>query len=143
MASVSSSAGKFVSRKIKLLFCQFSHGREKVSIQISGEAFHDAANHLISLPLQFHKEKKTGKIFRRISRGTDEVGHIIEGILREILPQFLSLIIAISRSFLSVKKLCSLLSLIERRYCLMLSSRLRRLSIWQALARLTPNLAPT
>lgn len=71
----------------------------KVSLQISGDSFHDAANHLISLPLQFHKDKKTGQVFRRISRGTDEVGHIIEGMLREILPQSLSLIIALGIVF--------------------------------------------
>lgn len=57
--------------------------------------------------------------------------------LNSLICILLSFIIAISRSFLSVKKLCSFRSLIERRCSLILLSRFSRLSIWQTLARLT------
>lgn len=49
-----------------------------------------AADHLINLPLSFHKEKKTGEIFSKIDRAADALMRIIDDILIWFFPQFIS-----------------------------------------------------
>ena len=56
---------------------------------------------------------------------------------------FLSFMIVIGLSALSVKKLCLFMFSIFKRYSWILSSSSKRLSIWQTRALLTPNLSPT
>lgn len=82
------------------------------SIKISADIYYDISRLLINLPMHFHKEKKTGKIFRRVIRGTDEVGHLAEAALRNILPQSISLIIALAIVFVVRWELAMLLLLI-------------------------------
>lgn len=50
--------------------------------------------HLLTLPMKFHKDKKTGKILRQIDRGLEEVSNVIENTIFSFLPAMLSLIIA-------------------------------------------------
>lgn len=63
------------------------------------DAFNDlicqSAEHVISLPLSFHKEKKTGEIFSKIDRAADYLLRIINEILFWTLPQFFSASVAI------------------------------------------------
>lgn len=71
----------------------------EATIKISGEAFYDISNYLVDLPIQFHKDKKVGKVFRRVTRGTDELGHILDNVARDLLPQFVTFVMAMSILF--------------------------------------------
>lgn len=55
----------------------------------------DAALHLVSLPLQFHKEKKMGEVENKINRGTEDLYNIIEETLFSFVPAILTFFIAL------------------------------------------------
>lgn len=67
----------------------------EINTDISNKLLVDLFYHLSNLPLSFHKEKKTGRITRRIQRGIDEVGNLIERTVFDFLPSVLSLLVAL------------------------------------------------
>jgi subfamily B ATP-binding cassette protein MsbA len=60
----------------------------------------DIFRRLIDLPLKFHKEKKMGKVMRRIDRGLDDLAHMLENTLFSFLPSFISFFFALVILFL-------------------------------------------
>ena len=65
-------------------------------------------SHLIELPLGFHKEKKIGDIENRLQRAAQNLSTIITSVIISLLPQFLSIAIAIVFAFV-VKPLLAIL----------------------------------
>lgn len=63
------------------------------------DAFNDlicqSANHVIALPFSFHKEKKMGEIFSKITRAGDYLSRIVDEILFWAFPQLFSVIAGI------------------------------------------------
>ena len=58
--------------------------------------FHvDIFQHLINLPLKFHKEKKIGKVMSRITRGLEELFGLIEETIFSFLPSIISFVVAL------------------------------------------------
>ncbi len=53
-------------------------------------------NHLLNLPLTFHKNRKMGEIIQRASRGADYFERIIGGVVFYFGPKFLTVIIALT-----------------------------------------------
>ena len=55
--------------------------------------------HLIHLPLSFHKKKKIGEVFERIIMTADNIQFISGGIVIQLSPQILSVLIALTVTF--------------------------------------------
>ena len=55
----------------------------------------ESANHVLTLPLKFHKEEKIGEIFSKIERAASHIRRIIEEFAFWITPQFLTIFIGI------------------------------------------------
>lgn len=66
----------------------------KVAIDAADDILFETSNHLISLPLSFHKQKKIGEIIRTISRASDFMESIVNQVVFYIAPMFLTFIIA-------------------------------------------------
>jgi ABC-type multidrug transport system fused ATPase/permease subunit len=64
-----------------------------VAIDVMGDFVFEHFSHVINLPLTFHKEKKVGEVFSRITRGAEYLRDIISSILFWMAPQFLSVLI--------------------------------------------------
>ncbi len=54
---------------------------------------------LLELPLSFHKSRKMGDIFDRIARAANWMEQIIDNVIIELAPQFLSVLVALSICF--------------------------------------------
>jgi len=67
----------------------------EISTDIYNNLYIDIFQHLISLPLKFHKEKKMGKVMSRIVRGLEEVFDLVERTVFSFLPTVISLIMAL------------------------------------------------
>ncbi len=61
---------------------------------INNEMRVDLAEHLINLPVAFHREKKMGKIIGRMARGVDRIGLMVENILFQVGPEILTFLLA-------------------------------------------------
>lgn len=66
-----------------------------IGIDAANDLTCEAANHLISLPLDFHKDKKMGEVISRIQRAADLLERIIDDIIFFTVPQFLSVLAGI------------------------------------------------
>src|SRR4030043_575738 len=64
-----------------------------VAIDVMGDFVFEHFSHIVNLPLTFHKEKKVGEVFSRITRGAEYLRDIISSILFWMAPQFLSVFI--------------------------------------------------
>ena len=74
------------------------YGRRKayeIAIDVSNNLVVDLFHHLVNLPLKFHKEKKIGKVMRRIDKGVDDVFNLIERTIFSFLPDMLSFLAAL------------------------------------------------
>jgi len=67
----------------------------EVAISINNSLYVDLFYHLSTLPLKFHKERKMGKILRRIDRGIDDLYRLIEETIFSFLPDVFSFVIAL------------------------------------------------
>ena len=56
-------------------------------------------SHLFELPLSFHKSHKIGSIGDKINRASNNIENIMSGIIIQLAPQFLSIIIALAIGF--------------------------------------------
>lgn len=84
---------------LSLLRDGFSRFSERQAYEISTDVTNilivDLFHHLINLPLQFHKEKKMGKVMRKIDRGIDDLTDLIERTIFSFFPTVVSFIIAL------------------------------------------------
>ena len=67
----------------------------EISTDLSNDLFVLIFSRLLMLPLKFHKEKKMGRIMRRIDRGIDDLSNFIERTLFTFLPQVVSFFVAL------------------------------------------------
>jgi len=66
-----------------------------VAIDTENDFLLEINNHLLYLPLSFHKNKKMGEIIQRVSRGAEHLQTIISNVIFNLGPQFLTIIIAL------------------------------------------------
>ena len=66
-----------------------------IAIDIENDFRLEITNHLLYLPLGFHKNKKMGEIVQRTSRGADHLEMIISNVIFNFGPQFLTVIVAL------------------------------------------------
>ncbi|MCK4453783.1 ABC transporter ATP-binding protein [Candidatus Parcubacteria bacterium] len=69
------------------------------SINISNDLICESSEHIINLPLSFHKEKKVGEILSRITRACERLREIIGYMTFWILPQFFTVLVGVTILF--------------------------------------------
>ena len=74
--------------------------RRRIGTFIHAEYPARATAHLLRLPLSFHKEYKTGIIWDRFMRAGSALSNIIEQVVINLAPQFLSVAIGVTIAFL-------------------------------------------
>lgn len=79
---------------------------EKLSTTINAEYIVRGFNKLLTLPLSFHKTKKMGEVTNRISSASGWLYNILEAVIINLAPEFLSIIVALIIIF-SVKPVFS------------------------------------
>ena len=91
----------------------------EMSTDVSNKLMVDLFNHLSNLPISFHKEKKTGKVTRRASRGIDQLGDFIERTIFSFLPAVLTFFVALVILFFVEWRLSMILLVSSLVYILM------------------------
>ena len=71
-----------------------------ISIDVLSDFTCSQINHIINLPLSFHREKKIGEIVSRINRSGESLRWIIDEVVFWILPQFFTVFVGIFIIFL-------------------------------------------
>ena len=75
------------------------HG-EKLAYEIGIDIYTilhvDVVDHIMSLPLQFHKEKKIGEVSNRVNRGIEDLYSLIESTIFSFFPTIITFCIAIA-----------------------------------------------
>jgi ABC-type multidrug transport system fused ATPase/permease subunit len=66
-----------------------------LSQEVGNNLLLEISGHLFNLPLQFHKNEKLGKVISKVERADNRLTMIINQVVFSILPQFLTLILAI------------------------------------------------
>ncbi|MBU1177019.1 ABC transporter ATP-binding protein/permease [Patescibacteria group bacterium] len=89
-----------------------------IAIDIENDFRLEITNHLLYLPLGFHKNKKMGEIIQRASRGADHLETIISNVIFNFGPQFLTVVVALIIMSFVEWRLTSLLFLILVLYSL-------------------------
>ncbi len=74
-------------------------GGSFLSVDIGNDLICKSANHILNLPLKFHKEKKIGETFSKITRAASHIRTIIDEIVFWIFPQFLTIFTGIAILF--------------------------------------------
>ncbi|MBI5817159.1 MAG: ABC transporter ATP-binding protein [Candidatus Yonathbacteria bacterium] len=74
--------------------------RRRIGTFIHAEYPARATAHLLRLPLSFHKEYKTGIIWDRFMRAGNALSNIIEQVVINLAPQFLSVAVGVTIAFL-------------------------------------------
>ncbi len=87
----------------------------------------EANSHLIQLPLSYHKEKKIGEVFEKISRAGNMIANILTNIIFFILPQTLTVMIILLILAITSLKLALLILLIIIIYSFVTLSRVQKL----------------
>lgn len=67
----------------------------EIGVDVCYDSFVKIANHIIDLPISFHKNKKIGEIVQRAYRGSEKMDDIISNTIFNLGPSFLTLIIAL------------------------------------------------
>jgi ABC-type multidrug transport system fused ATPase/permease subunit len=73
--------------------------RSCLGIDVSNDLTCKSSEHIIALPLKFHKDQKIGEIFSRIDRAAMYASRIVEDIVFLIFPQILTVVIGVSILF--------------------------------------------
>lgn len=68
----------------------------ETAVDLTNGLLVDLFQHLLALPLKFHKENKMGKVMRRAERGIDELFNLIERTVFSFLPAVISFIVAVT-----------------------------------------------
>jgi ABC-type multidrug transport system fused ATPase/permease subunit len=66
-----------------------------LAINASNDLTCESANHVLSLPLKFHKEEKIGEIFSKIERAASHIKRILEESAFWLLPKLLTIFVGI------------------------------------------------
>ena len=66
-----------------------------LSVDSANDLIYESSNHILSLPLKFHKENKIGAIFSKIERAAIYLRNIIGNVVFWILPEFLTIFFGI------------------------------------------------
>jgi len=66
-----------------------------IAVDVENDFRLEITNHLLYLPLSFHKNKKMGEIVQRVSRGADHLETIISNVVFSLGPRFLTVVIAL------------------------------------------------
>ena len=66
-----------------------------ISVDALCDLFYQQAEHIINLPLSFHKEKKLGEILSKITRAAEHLREIIDFTVFNILPRFFTVFIGV------------------------------------------------
>ena len=61
-----------------------------LSVDSANDLIYESSNHIINLPLKFHKEKSIGAIFSKIERAAIHLRNIIGNVVFWILPELLT-----------------------------------------------------
>ncbi len=69
------------------------------SINVSNDLMCESSEHIINLPLSFHKEKKVGEILSKIVRAGERLREIIGYMAFWVLPQFFTVLVGITILF--------------------------------------------
>ncbi|KKU51909.1 MAG: ABC transporter related protein [Parcubacteria group bacterium GW2011_GWA2_47_10] len=78
---------------------QKSIQQERLSADLDAEYLVYAFSSILFLPVSFHKKSRVGEISERIQRGATWLEQIINRVIIELLPDFLSIIIALVITF--------------------------------------------
>jgi len=81
----------------------------EISIDLSNDVTVDLYSHVLNLPISFHKERKIGKVLRKINRGVSSLYGIVEDVLFSFIPNILSFVIALSILFFVEWRLSAIL----------------------------------
>ena len=88
-------AGWFVLLMISNIFEQIRAFRSSIlGRELYTSYIIRACNHLLELPLTFHKRKKIGAIMNTMDRSAGELDNIFSNVIANLSPQFLSIIVA-------------------------------------------------
>lgn len=69
-------------------------GAGNVAYKVTQDLVLSSVDHLVRLPLEFHRNKKTGEVIQRISRADEQLYEIVEEGLFYIIPNVLTSILA-------------------------------------------------
>lgn len=67
----------------------------EAAVEVQDHLITDLFMHLLSLPMQFHKERKIGRILERIERGINDVSNLIEQTVFDFLPSAVTFLVAL------------------------------------------------
>lgn len=92
-------------------FCEWekSFRQERLSALAEANYLVNAFSQIIQFPLSFHKRYKVGEIINRVQRGSSHLETISQRVLIDLLPDFLSVLIAFGIVFFIQAKLALIL----------------------------------
>lgn len=90
----------------------------RIGIDIYNDFLLTIINHIIHLPLSFHKDKKMGEVIQSVERGANHFINIVSQVVFRIAPSFLTVIIALMIMSFIEWRLTIFLSLILAAYSL-------------------------
>jgi subfamily B ATP-binding cassette protein MsbA len=99
--------------------------REYLSATVSADYTVRSLAKILEMPLSFHKDRKIGSIIHRIARAAGALEPILSRVLIDLMPQFLSIIIAIGICFFVNSKLAVVLILAVVIYICILIKKVR------------------
>eukprot|EP01027_Heterolobosea_sp_BB2_P013578 GEZU01019571.1.p1 GENE.GEZU01019571.1~~GEZU01019571.1.p1 ORF type:complete len:496 (-),score=117.51 GEZU01019571.1:657-2144(-) len=80
-----------------LLNTVFTNLRDTVFLRVSQNAINEAAtavfDHLLRLSIDFHIQRRTGKIFRALDRGSNSINNLVTMLLFNIVPTMIEILI--------------------------------------------------
>jgi len=89
-----------VIRLISDLFgWRIDNWRNKISTRIHAEYTARGIAYLLQLPMAFHKHRKHGEVTEKINRASNWLDELINNIIINLAPQFLSIIVALAIAF--------------------------------------------
>ena len=66
-----------------------------ITIDLFNDFFLEIVNHILNLPLSFHKNKKMGEIVQRVSRGAGNLEMIIDQVVFNVGPNLLTVVVSL------------------------------------------------
>lgn len=98
---------------------------DKTGETITNQIMIDLTDHLINLPVAFHREQKMGKLMGRITRGANEIGFLVRNFLFHIGPEVFTFLIAVVILFFAQWQLALLIVLIVLTYVLVTVKKIK------------------
>ncbi len=82
----------FFSNKLDVLSSRYAY---EMATDVTNNLIVDLFYRLLCFPLSFHKENKMGRVMRRVQRGIDDLGDLIERTIFSFFPAMISLLVAL------------------------------------------------